>query len=143
MSGLALGVGSTIRVAAASRRPPIPPGAPPLDADAGPPTFSVVVAARDEAAVLPRLIADLARQDYRTATERPLFELIVIDDRSVDGTPQAALRAAGAIEGVIADLNNRLGRQPDTGRAGEAGGMSRGRTRRVRGGAAPRQAGRL
>src|SRR6185295_20184861 len=26
---------------------------------------------------------------------------------------QGALRAAGAIEGVIADLNNRLGRQPD------------------------------
>ena len=27
---------------------------------------------------------------------------------------QGALRAAGAIEGVIADLNNRLGRQPDS-----------------------------
>ena len=110
MSGLALGVGSTIRVAAASRRPPIPPGAPPLDADAGPPTFSVVVAARDEAAVLPRLIADLARQDYRTATERPLFELIVIDDRSVDGTPQAALRAAAA-EGIgaVTRLVRRVG----------------------------------
>src|SRR5438132_459627 len=110
MSGLALGVGSTIRVAAASRRPPIPPGAPPLDADAGPPTFSVVVAARDEAAVLPRLIGDLARQDYRTATERPLFELIVIDDRSVDGTPQAALRAAGAEGlGAVTRLVRRVG----------------------------------
>src|ERR1043166_9209378 len=30
-----------------------------------------------------------------------------------DNAAQSALRAAGAIEGVIADLNNRLGRQPD------------------------------
>jgi hypothetical protein len=108
--GLGLGVVSTIAVAAASRRPPIPPGAPPLDATAGPPTFSVVVAARDEAAVLPRLIADLRRQDYRTATDRPLFELIVIDDRSVDGTPQAALRAAAAEGlGAVTKLVRRVG----------------------------------
>jgi hypothetical protein len=110
LGGLALGVASTIRVAAASRRPPIPPGAPPLDAEAGPPTFSVIVAARDEAAVLPRLIADLARQDYRTATGRPLFEVIVIDDRSQDGTPQAALRAAGAEGlGAVTRLVRRVG----------------------------------
>jgi len=108
--GLGLGIVSTVAVAAASRRPPIPPAAPPLDVDAGPPTFSVVVAARDEAAVLPRLIADLARQDYRTATDRPLFELIVVDDRSVDGTPQAALRAAAAEGlGAVTKLVRRVG----------------------------------
>jgi hypothetical protein len=108
--GLGLGLVSTVVVAAASRRPPIPPGARPLDPDAGPPTFSVVVAARDEAAVLPRLIADLARQVHRTATDRPLFELIVIDDRSVDGTPQAALRAAAAEGlGAVTKLVRRVG----------------------------------
>jgi glycosyl transferase family 2 len=113
--GLGLGLASTVAVAGASRRPPILPDAPPLDPDAGPPTFSVVVAARDEAAVLPRLIADLGRQDHRTATGRPLFELIVIDDRSVDGTPQAALRAAAA-EGLggVTKLVRRIGdRLPD------------------------------
>jgi hypothetical protein len=109
-AGLALGFASTIRVAAASRRPPILPGAAPLDAAAEPPTFSIIVAARDEAAVLPRLIADIARQDYRSSNGRPLFELIVVDDRSVDGTPQAALRASGA-EGLggVTKLVRRVG----------------------------------
>jgi glycosyltransferase involved in cell wall biosynthesis len=59
-------------------------------------TFSVLVAARDEAASLPNLVADIAAQDHRGESGRPLFELIVIDDRSIDGSPQAVLRAAAA-----------------------------------------------
>ena len=85
---------STIPIALASRRPPIEPGAVPLDPGASPPTMSVIIAARDEAAVLPRLIRDIAEQDYRTDGGQPMFELILVDDRSVDGTAQAALRAA-------------------------------------------------
>jgi Glycosyltransferase like family 2 len=110
LAGLAVGLASTARVAAASRRPPIAPDAPPLDAAADAPTFSIIVAARDEATVLPRLIGDIARQDYRTASGRPLFELIVVDDRSVDGTPQAVLRASGA-EGLggVTKLVRRVG----------------------------------
>ncbi len=107
---LGLGLASTVPIALASRHPPIPPGAEPLDPSAGPPTFSVVVAARDEAAVLPRLVADLARQDHRTASGRPLFELIVVDDRSVDGTPQAVLRAAATQGlGAVTKLVRRAG----------------------------------
>lgn len=100
---------SSVRIALASRRPPIPPGPRPLDV-ASSPTFSVVVAARDEANVLPRLIADIGAQDHRTGEGRPLFELIVIDDRSTDGTPQAALRAAAAAGlGDVTRLVRRAG----------------------------------
>jgi 1,2-diacylglycerol 3-beta-glucosyltransferase len=104
------GLGAAVPIAVASRRPPIPTRADAAlhgpDGAAGrtvapatPPTFTVVVAARDEVAVLPRLIGDVAAQDHRTADGRPLFELILIDDRSVDGTPQAGLRAA-AVSGI-------------------------------------------
>jgi 1,2-diacylglycerol 3-beta-glucosyltransferase len=94
-AGIALG--SAIPIALASRRPPI---APEIAADAlagagRKPSFSVVIGARDEAAALPRLISDLARQDYRDTDGRRLFEVIVVDDRSVDGTGDAALRTAG------------------------------------------------
>lgn len=108
-ASIAAAVASSGRIALASRRPPIPPGPSPLDA-AWSPTFSVVVAARDEANVLPRLIADLGAQDHRTEGGRPQFELIVIDDRSLDGTPQAALRAAAAAGlGDVTHLVRRAG----------------------------------
>jgi glycosyltransferase involved in cell wall biosynthesis len=93
-------IASAAAVAAASRR-----GGPVvLESSDGPSsgdppsrtTFSVVVAARDEVEVLPRLVRDLAAQDHRTADGKPLFELILVDDRSTDGTAQAALRAAAA-----------------------------------------------
>jgi hypothetical protein len=83
-------------IMAASRRPPIPPGPAPLDPDAPPPTISVVVAGRDEANVLPRLVEDLAAQDHRRRDGHPMFELIVVDDRSTDGTAEAVMRAADA-----------------------------------------------
>ncbi|HEV8489228.1 MAG TPA: glycosyltransferase family 2 protein [Candidatus Limnocylindrales bacterium] len=107
-------LGSAVPIAVAGRRPPIPPGAPPLDPAQSPPTFSVVVAARDEAGVLPNLIADLGAQDHRTADGRPKFELVLVDDRSVDGTPQAALRAASVAGlGGVTRLVRRTGDVPD------------------------------
>ena len=60
------------------------------------PTVSVVVAARDEARVIGRLVTDLAAQDHLATDGRPDFELIVIDDRSVDGTAATAVAAAQA-----------------------------------------------
>ena len=66
-----------------------------------PPTFSVLVAARDEAAVLRSLVADVSRQDYRTRGGQPLFELVVVDDRSTDGTGDA-VRAAASECGIAA-----------------------------------------
>jgi cellulose synthase/poly-beta-1,6-N-acetylglucosamine synthase-like glycosyltransferase len=86
----------TAGVAAASRRPPISP-----EAAAGalalanePPTFTVLVGARDEAGVLPRLVRDVAAQDYRTAGGVALFELVVVDDRSTDGSGEVVLAEA-------------------------------------------------
>jgi glycosyl transferase family 2 len=107
-------IGSAVPIARAGRKPPIPPGAPPRDPATSPPTFSVIVAARDEAGVLPNLIADLGAQDHRTDDGRPKFELIVIDDRSIDGTPQGALRAASAAGlGSVTRLVRRTGDASD------------------------------
>lgn len=91
-------IGCAIPIAVASRRPPISPdrAAEALEESPEPPTFSVVVGARDEAGVLPRLVADVSRQDYRDTDGRPLFELIVVDDRSGDGSGEAVLAAARA-----------------------------------------------
>lgn len=89
-------LGCAVPVALASRRPPITPedASAALAASARRPTFSVVVAARDEAAVLRGLLSDLSRQDHRAADGSPLFELIVVDDRSADGTAEAVEAAA-------------------------------------------------
>jgi hypothetical protein len=99
---------SAIPIALASRRPPITPR--PLPSDGVPPTFTIVIAARDEAAVLPQVIADVGAQDHRSPEGRPFFELIVVDDRSTDGTPQAALRASAAAGiGGVTRLVRRAG----------------------------------
>jgi glycosyltransferase involved in cell wall biosynthesis len=100
-AGVALGC--TVPLALASRRPPISPAdaAGALAAADDPPTFSILVAARDEAAVLRRLVADVSRQDYRTRGGQPLFELLVVDDRSTDGTADA-VRAAASECGIAA-----------------------------------------
>ena len=85
-------------MALASRRPPITPEVARtalIDADPRP-TFSVVIVARDEAVALPRLIADLGRQTYRDVAGRLWFEVIIVDDRSSDGTGKAATEAGEA-----------------------------------------------
>jgi hypothetical protein len=89
-------IGCAVPVALASRRPPITPeaAAAALEAAAVPPTFTVLVGARDEAAVLPQLVRDIAAQDYRTGAGRPLFELVVVDDRSTDDTGKVVMAAA-------------------------------------------------
>lgn len=93
-AGVALG--AAIPVALASRRPPIAPDrARQALADAPhPPTFTILVGARDEAGVLAQLVADVSRQDYRDSDGKPLFELIVVDDRSTDGTGRVAAETA-------------------------------------------------
>ncbi|HEX5589561.1 MAG TPA: glycosyltransferase family 2 protein [Candidatus Limnocylindrales bacterium] len=90
-----------VPILTASRRPPIPPDPAPLDPAAPPPTISVVVAGRDEAAVLPRLVADVAAQDHRDPDGAPRFELVVVDDRSEDGTAEA-VHAAAEEHGIAA-----------------------------------------
>jgi hypothetical protein len=80
----------------ASRRPPIPPDPAPRDPALPLPTISVVVAGRDEANVIPQLVADIAAQDHRDRDGRPRFELVIVDDRSTDGTAEAAAAAASA-----------------------------------------------
>lgn len=92
-------VAGLVPIVAASRRPPIPPDPAPLDPAAPPPTISVVVAGRDEANVLPQLVDDVAAQDHRGPGGEPLFELLIVDDRSVDGTAEA-VRAAAARRGI-------------------------------------------
>ena len=106
-------LGCAVPVAMASRRPPIAPAAAAnaLVRAVRMPTFSVVVAARDEAAVLRRLISDISRQDYRAADGSPYFELIVVEDRSSDGTADAAREAAA--DGGIADVTRVIQRRGD------------------------------
>ena len=107
-------IGSAVAVAAASRRQApvqVPAGDPPGQPQVPQTTFSVVIAARDEVDVLPRLVRDLAAQDHRTTDGKPLFELILVDDRSIDGTAQAALRAAAA--GGLSDVTRSIRRGGD------------------------------
>ena len=110
-AGVALGC--ALPVAVASRRPPISPGraARALRSAERMPTFSVVVGARDEAVVLGQLVADVARQDYRMADGSPLFELIVVDDRSIDGTAEAV--KAAALRYGIAAVTRVIARRGD------------------------------
>lgn len=63
------------------------------------PSVLVLIAGRDEAAVLPNLIADLGAQDHRTADGSARFSVTVVDDRSTDGTG-AAVHAAALAAGL-------------------------------------------
>lgn len=114
-AGVALGC--AVPVALASRRPPISPeqAADALADSDSPPTFSIVVAARNEAAVLRQLVADVSRQQYRRSDGRSLFELIVVDDRSTDGTADAVLAAAAecGIAAMTRVIPRRGERLPD------------------------------
>ena len=93
---IGLVIAELVPILGASRRPPIPPDPASRDPDAPPATISVVVAGRDEAVVLPQLVADIAAQDHRDPGGRPRFELVVVDDRSTDGTADAVHAAARA-----------------------------------------------
>ena len=97
VAGPALGI--AIAFAAAGRRPPI--SGPAAGSPARRlPTLSVLIPVRDEAHVVGRLIGDLARQDHRHGDD-PAFEVVVIDDRSTDGTGAAA-EASAANTGMSA-----------------------------------------
>jgi hypothetical protein len=93
-AGVALG--AVLPIASASRRPPISPAdaAQALAGATRPPTFTILVGARDEAAVLAQLVSDVSRQDYRDEAGKPLFELVVVDDRSIDGTGRIVTETA-------------------------------------------------
>lgn len=93
---MAVVAGFVAPIVRASRRPPIAPDEVAAIPTSQLPTVTVVIAGRDEATVLPRLIDDLGRQDHRDADGRPLFDVVVIDDRSTDGTGAAAIAAAEA-----------------------------------------------
>lgn len=75
------------------------------DRDAAPvPFVSVVVAARDEAAVIADVIDDLVHQAYRGPDGQPSFEIVIVDGGSVDETvslARDAAAAAGAPEGML------------------------------------------
>jgi len=66
---------------------------PPFGADA--PRLSVLVAAKDEAATIATCVRTLADQDY------PNYEIIVIDDRSTDGT-------AGIIDALAEEFPDKV-----------------------------------
>jgi 1,2-diacylglycerol 3-beta-glucosyltransferase len=70
--------------------------AAPVTTGAERPRVSVVIAARDEATVLPDLVRDLAAQRYH-AGHRPLFDVTVVDDGSSDGTAEVARVAADGL----------------------------------------------
>ena len=91
---MAVVAGFVVPIVRASRRAPIEPADAAAARTEALPTVSVVIAARDEATVLPRLILDLGRQDHRDADGRPRFDIVVVDDRSTDGTAEAAIAAA-------------------------------------------------
>ena len=88
---LALAVAAA--AAFAGRRPPIEELAAVGAVNARLPTLSVLIPVRDEATVIGRLVHDLASQDHRTP-DGPAFEVIIVDDRSIDGTEAAAQAAA-------------------------------------------------
>ncbi len=114
-AGVALGC--AVSVALATRKPPITPdsAAEALAGAASPPTFTVLVGARDEADVLPQLVRDVARQNHRSSSGEPCFELVVVDDRSVDGSGEAVMAAAGGwgIENVTRVIRREGDGLPD------------------------------
>ena len=79
------------------------------------PRITVLVAARDEIEALPALIRDLGRQDHREPDGRPAFDIVVVDDRSTDGSGAAARQAADAagLGAVTTVVRRHVGARPD------------------------------
>jgi len=84
-----------VAVGALARRSP--PTAPPLSAR---PTVSIVVPAKDEEAVIEGTVRNLCALDYGEQGV-PRFEVIVVDDRSTDGTRAVLERLATELPLVI------------------------------------------
>jgi len=78
------------------------------------PSITVLIAARDEILALPGLIADLGRQAPGDAAGST-FDVVIVDDRSIDGTGQVALRAAeeAGLLGVTTVIRRPSGSTPD------------------------------
>ncbi|MBI2763447.1 MAG: glycosyltransferase family 2 protein [Chloroflexi bacterium] len=97
---VALAVG-VIPILRASRRPPIESGALEAVASRPLPTVLVLIGGRDEAGVIPNLMADLGAQDHRDPDGSPRFRVTVVDDRSTDGTG-VVTKASAAQHGLEA-----------------------------------------
>lgn len=78
---------------------------------------TVCVPARDEVAVLPRLVRDL-----RAQTGVPRLRVLILDDASTDGTEEAARRAAGGDPRITV---LRSDREPPAGWTGKAAACAR------------------
>jgi len=76
-----------------NRKIAVLPDIPPME-DGSAPAVSVVIAARDEEAGIEQALASILRQDY------PKYEVIVVNDRSTDGT--------GVILDRMVNANSRL-----------------------------------
>lgn len=85
-----------------SRRPPVTLAANESSDPDRLPTILVLIAGRNESAVLPELIGDLAAQDHRNPDGTARFAVVVVDDRSTDGTGEVI--AAAATEHGISEL---------------------------------------
>lgn len=79
------------------------------------PRITVVIAARDEILALPALIRDLGRQDHREPDGRPAFDVVVVDDRSTDGSGDAARITAetAGLGDVTTVIRRQVGARPD------------------------------
>lgn len=94
LAAIPLAVRASRRAAAARRDGRGGPGAPDAGATLRLPSVTVLIPARDEAAAIPRLIADLGAQARSVAAPDAPFTVVVIDDRSTDGTGGIAREAA-------------------------------------------------
>lgn len=109
-AGLAVAVPVAIArpLLTASRRPPVQPAA---TLDGSSLAATVIVTARNEAAVIGNIVADLGRQDLLSARPDAL-DLVVIDDGSTDGTADVA---RGAARATAIESHLRIVRRTDGG----------------------------
>jgi cellulose synthase/poly-beta-1,6-N-acetylglucosamine synthase-like glycosyltransferase len=98
---LALALRRAVLLAAAMRRPR------PLDPAREPPSLALLVPARNEAAVLPRLLAALSRLDYPAAK----LSFVLVSDGSTDATaPMFRAWAATRTDTRVLELSGRQGK---------------------------------